>query len=82
MKKSKLIPHDPERCQAEKRHGTFMTMGPPGKFVRCDKKPTHIAFEKEPGSDGLMGSMSLCRECLSEMEKTIGFRVRLEAIKA
>lgn len=65
----KLIPPDKKRCQAMKKEGChpdaehFMVHGP-GRFVRCTKAPTVIAYENKPAADGLKGSMSLCDECL------------------
>lgn len=63
-----LEPPDPKRCQAEHTADTnFMTLGGPpvGSMVRCSNKPTVIVRETKPGSDGQMGAMSLCAECLT-----------------
>ena len=63
-KKSRLIPPDHKRCQAEWRDGSFMSFGMP-KLVRCHNRPSHIIEEKRPNErDGLCGSMSVCPECL------------------
>ena len=61
---SELTPPDFDRCQAEKPNGnTFMTLGGRPGLVRCREKPLYIVTEKEPGSDGQRGSMSLCESC-------------------
>lgn len=57
-----LVRPDRNRCQAERRDGSFMTLGP-RPMERCDKPPVVIATEREPGSDGRRGSMSLCADC-------------------
>jgi len=57
-----LIPPDLERCQAEIKEGSFMTFGPRSN-KRCKEKPTVIAEENKPGSDGKKGRMSLCAKC-------------------
>jgi len=65
----KLIPPDPEQCQAQHKEGCwpdaqhFMVIGP-RQLVRCKNPPTVIAYEKRPGKDGRKGSMSLCNKCL------------------
>lgn len=58
-KRPPLIPPDRERCQCEERVGSFMSFGLP-QMVRCQNKPTFIATENAPSSDGRRGSMSLC----------------------
>lgn len=60
-KKAELTPADPERCQAEEKEGSFMTLGP-RSWHRCDAKPTVIIAEVQPGADGLKGEMSLCEK--------------------
>jgi len=63
--KSKLIPPDLTKCQAEKPNGnTFMTLGGSPGLERCKNKPTTIVKEINPGKDGNKGSMSLCTHCL------------------
>lgn len=57
-----LTPPDLTRCQAEKRAGSFMTLGP-RPMERCESQPTVIATERRKGSDGRKGSMSLCEAC-------------------
>ena len=67
--KTKLIPPDRKRCQAEKRVGTFLSFGPP-TMVRCNARPRWIATEEVArASDGLRGSMSLCDECRAACER-------------
>lgn len=52
----KLIPPDPNRCQALKSNGVgFMTCGGKREMVRCLSKPTAVATERVPGPDGLIG---------------------------
>lgn len=64
-KKTKLIPPDLKRCQAEKPNGwTFMTLGGRQEMVKYANKPTVIVKEKKPGDDGQYGSMTLCTDCL------------------
>lgn len=60
-----LIPPDPKQCQADKPNGaSFMSMGAFPALVRCSNVPSVIITETMPGKDGLIGSMSLCQECL------------------
>lgn len=64
VKKEELIPLDLKQCQTEIRSSTPFIMGGPVKQVtRCKAKPTWVATEREPGSDGQKGSMSLCASC-------------------
>jgi len=51
---------DSQRCQAEKKEGSFMTLGP-RKYIRCQNKPTWVAVDIRAGS--FCGAMSLCDEC-------------------
>lgn len=74
-KKQKLIPPDPNQCQAEVPVGTnAFTIGGPNMFVRerCKNKPTVIVKENKPGPDGQRGSMSLCDGCLKQLVKQLG----------
>jgi len=67
------IPVDLDRCQAEKPNGqSFMTLGGGHKMVRCSNKPTKIATENKLGSDGCIGSMSLCDECSDVLKSQLG----------
>ena len=69
-KKVKLIPPDKKQCQAEKPNGhSFMTLGGRPGRERCTNKPTMLATEKKPGKDGQRGSMTVCDECFSVMQK-------------
>lgn len=68
---AKLTPPDPERCQAEIKEGSFMTLGP-RSWHRCPNKPTVIVREAQPGPDGQRGSMSLCASCLEVMIQKLG----------
>ena len=71
--KVKLIPPDPQRCQAEIPNGhTFMTLGGVPGLVRCSAKPSVIVTEREAGPDGQRGSMSLCPKCLEVLLKQAG----------
>lgn len=67
-KKQKLIPPDPERCQAQILEGSFMTLGP-RSYIRCKTKPSVVIQEKQPGKDGQRGAMSLCPDCLQVYKK-------------
>jgi len=40
-----------------------------GYRIRCRNTPKVIATENEPGKDGLIGSMSLCDNCLKVFRK-------------
>ncbi len=65
-----LTPPDLKQCQAEKPNGnTFMTFGGVPGLVRCTEKPLFIATEKKPAKDGLIGSMSLCADCVAVFHK-------------
>ena len=61
----KLEPPDTARCQAERKVGAFALGGRIGKRSRCERAPTVILEETQPGDDGQRGSMSLCDECLA-----------------
>ena len=65
---NKLEPVDTKQCQAIKKTGSFMTLGP-REWQRCTNAPSVIATEIEPGSDGQRGAMSLCPECREVFEK-------------
>ncbi len=66
----KLIPPDLEQCQAEKPNGvTPFGFGGRPELIRCTNKPLFLVTEKEPGDDGLKGSMSLCAHCLAVFSK-------------
>ena len=68
-----LVPPDRSRCQAEiPNKRTFMSFGGRPGYNRCENKPEWIATEKEPGEDGLIGSMSLCTPCKHIMEAQLG----------
>lgn len=64
---------DLKQCQAEKPNGaTFMTFGGVPKLVRCTAKPTVIITEAKAGSDGKVGSMSVCESCLEAAKTQLG----------
>lgn len=68
-----LTPPDLHRCQAEVPNGaSFMTCGGRPGRVRCSDKPVVIATENKPGSDGQVGSMSLCQHCAEVFVKQLG----------
>lgn len=69
---SNLIPADRSQCQAEIPSGNAFSLGGGAKMLRCKNSPTVIATEKEPGADGLRGSMSLCDECKSVLLRQVG----------
>jgi len=79
-----LTPPDFERCQAEWRSGSFMTLGP-RQMERCPNKPEWIATEKRRGKDGKRGSMSLCDHCrkifVEKHPRTASFQ-RVEEVRA
>ena len=66
-----MIPIDKKQCQSEKSNGySFMTLGGVPGMIRCTNKPKYILTENEPDpKDGLIGSMSLCEECLAVFKK-------------
>lgn len=66
-----LTPPDKQQCQAEIKEGSFMTLGPRGRY-RCTNKPTVIVTETVPGEDGEHGSMSLCDSCRKMLIKKMG----------
>lgn len=76
-----LIPPDYDRCQAEQREGSFMTLGP-RRMVRCEKPPVWLAVELKAGKDGERGSMTLCNDCAKVMMdvKDLRERVQLQPI--
>lgn len=62
-------PIDVNRCQYERKGGSFMTLGP-RPTERCIVKPKYILIERDPSDkDGLTGGMSLCEEHLEEFKK-------------
>lgn len=73
-----MTPPDLNRCQADvPGNGPFTIggeIGDPrnGYRVRCKNKPIVIAIEKRPGTDGLIGAMSLCESCRHEFLKQLG----------
>jgi hypothetical protein len=77
----KLNPPDPKRCQTEILGGSIFTFGP-RKYERCKNVPVVIATEKKPAEDGLIGSMSLCAECLKRCRKARGNSFTIKKIKA
>ncbi len=68
-----LDPPDPKQCQSLKPNGynAFTLGGKPG-YARCEKKPSVIVTENQLGDDGLIGSMSLCADCLDVFNKQKG----------
>lgn len=57
-----LVVPDLERCQCEWPDQTIITFGPK-PIVRCDTKPTVVAFQKrDPEADDTTGAISLCDE--------------------
>jgi hypothetical protein len=69
MNNAPLIPPDLEHCQAIFDAGSFMTLGPRVR-KQCGVEPIWIATEAVAGSDGRIGSMSVCERCMAEMAKT------------
>lgn len=79
--KAKLEPVDLKRCQAEKPSGhNFMTWGPRQKYIRCGDKAVVVATEVKKGSDGQIGSMSLCSHCFEVMQKQMPFAAHFKFI--
>lgn len=72
--KPPLTPPDLQRCQADIREGSFMTLGP-RKWERCKNRPSVIVRETEPGKDGLRGAMALCPGCLEQCRKQMGDKI-------
>jgi hypothetical protein len=82
-----LTPPDRKQCQADVPGNGPFTMGGEigdpknGYRVRCKNEPVVIAYEVEPGPDGLMGAMSLCPKCLEAFRRLMpDMKVRLEHI--
>jgi len=76
---SKLEPPDYKRCQAEKKEGSFMTLGP--RYIsRCKNKPVVVLVERKKDKDGLQGSMSLCQECFDIFKKVDNRKVTIQRI--
>lgn len=73
-----LDPVDANRCQAEKKEGSFMTLGP-RSYIRCRAKPSWIAIEIQNGK--FAGAMSLCDDCkrVCEIQIDVGFVRLLDA---
>lgn len=67
-----LIPPDVDQCQAIKPGDSFMRLGGQHRPHRCTAKPTVIAEENKPGTDGRKGSMSLCENCKRVMVEQLG----------
>ena len=63
--KTKLIPPDTKRCQAEKPNGlSFMSLGGQPGLVRCRNIPIVVITEIVPKvKSEPQGSMSLCPWC-------------------
>ena len=72
-----LEPPDFERCQAEWKSGSFMTLGP-RSMVRCDAAPIWIAVEIIAGKDDKHGAMSLCLSCSEKMLESEDLRARVQ----
>lgn len=70
--KPMLEPVDKTQCQALKPNGhNFMSFGGRPGLVRCTNRPNVVVTEVKPGKDGLIGSMSLCSECLKVAEQQL-----------
>jgi hypothetical protein len=73
-----VTPPDLDRCQADvPGNGPFTVGGQIGNprngyRVRCSQKPVVVATERQPGPDGLVGSMSLCASCQAAMVSQLG----------
>ncbi len=73
-----MIPPDLDRCQADvPGNGPFVMGGEVGNprngyRVRCGNEPVVVAIERQPGPDGLVGSMSLCASCQAAMVRQLG----------
>lgn len=66
---NRLIPPDVNRCQTEwTEYKPFIMGGNVNQKFRCEAKPVWLATEKELGSDGQRGSMTLCDEHRKIME--------------
>ena len=78
MEQKPLEPVDLKRCQADVPGNGPFTMGgeignpKDGYRVRCKNEPTVIATENQPGEDGRIGSMSLCRDCVVAFIRLLG----------
>lgn len=68
-----LDPPDLDQCQALKPNGNnAFTLGDKPGLIQCEEKPSVIVTENQPGDDGLIGSMSLCADCLDAFNKQKG----------
>lgn len=68
-----LVPPDRNRCQAEiTSYHPFVMGGQVHRTERCTNKPVLLVKEKEAGSDGLRGSMTLCQSCYAVFLKQPG----------
>lgn len=77
-----LEPVDEERCQADGPNPEWspFRLGPVPKRVRCSNMPVWVATEKEPGKDGLRGSMSLCQPCKEVCDEQLAGQIEYKAI--
>lgn len=76
--KKELTPPDRERCQAEiTTRPSPWTMGGDlnPKTERCASKATRIVTEKNPGSDGRCGAMSVCDDCFEVLTRNFQGRM-------
>lgn len=80
IKQVKMLPVDPEQCQAMKPNGnTFATFGGKPGLVRCKNKPAWIATEKV-AQENERGSMSLCHDCKKVCEKQMPDKVTFQIL--
>jgi len=78
-----LEPPDLARCQGEwTTYQPFVMGGNVHQRTRCPKPPTVIVTEREPGPDGLVGSMSLCDSCLAVFLEQDGRAVSVRQVGA
>lgn len=77
-----LDPADTHRCQAEVhiKRSPFIMGGKVYETQRCENRPVVVVTEKRPGPDGLIGSMSLCRDCLAVFQEEDGRDVFVELL--
>lgn len=73
-----LIPPDYDQCQAEilTPQNPFR-LGHTGERKRCENRPTLLAIEKSPGTDGKRGSMTVCDRCVEYLPTGRAFLVQL-----
>jgi len=62
---AQLVPPDLKQCQVEKStYSPFILGGKVHDWKRCPSAAAVLVTERDPGGDGLRGSMTMCMACL------------------